>query len=107
MIVYNNAMLHFTLNIANPFSKDCTHRTFWDFYRKLSKNKAIEIEVTNDSPYSLLYLNVDLSWRGRDHAGFGFDISIMRYSFHFSIYDVRHWNYDTGTWEKPDTGSDQ
>jgi hypothetical protein len=37
-----------------------------------------------------------------DHAGIEFGIGIFGYGVNFRIYDTRHWNSDTDTWEEHD-----
>lgn len=64
---------------------------------QISANKAWEIEHTY---YSGSLFDVDVSWSIReDHAGFELVIGIFGYGVHFHIYDTRHWNYETKSWE--------
>ena len=64
---------------------------------KLFGNKAWELEHTY---YSGSLFDIDISWGIReDHAGFEICLGIFGYGIHFHIYDTRHWNYTTNTWE--------
>jgi hypothetical protein len=35
----------------------------------------------------------------RDHAGLDFELALFGYGVHFMIYDERHWNWETNSWE--------
>lgn len=49
----------------------------------------------------LVNLELDLFWRGHDHAGPSILIELFGYMFHAKIYDSRHWNYDKACWYLP------
>ena len=86
--------------LTNPF--DC-----WDYFKnlgcisgRLTKHKAWELEHTY---YSTIIIDVDVNWQVRDsHAGFTLALGILGYGVIFRIYDIRHWNYETNTWENYD-----
>ena len=67
---------------------------------RLTKNLAWELEHSYYSG-SLLDIDIELS-RDEDHAGFDLTVGLLGYGIHFRIYDIRHWNYETNTWENYD-----
>lgn len=89
-------MLKFSITAKNPYSKD-VHCNIWECYKPVSKNKGFEAEYYY-SNYNLFHFLVDLSWRGEDHAGPEFEVSLLGYSIRFKIYDYRHWDYAMGNW---------
>lgn len=64
---------------------------------RLAKHLAWELEHTYHSG-DLFEVDVRVSAR-EDHAGLSFDLCLFGYSVHFQIYDTRHWNYGTNSWE--------
>jgi len=43
--------------------------------------------------------NFHTRWtRKIDHAGFMFDLTILGFSIHKEIYDVRHWDFEKDNW---------
>jgi len=72
------------------------------FDKKITKNKAISIELLKDANwdgYHLLNFQFQYLWKA-DHAGPKIEISIAKFSFFFSIYDIRHWDDEKDCWEK-------
>jgi len=62
-------------------------------------NKFWELQISNE--FEGPYFNFKISWtRKEDHAGFQILIEIFNFMFDFNIYDSRHWDYDTNTYEK-------
>jgi len=68
------------------------------YYRKLSKNKGIEISSRNNFKSNIFDLNCSIN-KKQSHAGFHFFIAIFTWIFEFNIYDVRHWDYENNCWE--------
>jgi hypothetical protein len=67
-------------------------------FRRITKNKVGEIELlfTNDLITGIVfYKNIHC-----DHAGIHLEISILGLTIPFSIYDIRHWDYDNDAYEK-------
>jgi hypothetical protein len=91
-------IFNFRLEVSNPFDR-------WDYFKplgcisgQLSAHKAWELEHSLLSP---MLLHIDISWtRNKDHAGLTVGIGVFGYGVLFSIYDTRHWNYTTNTWEE-------
>ena len=62
--------------------------------KKLTKNKAFEMNLIfwkNSSDIFKLLLNFTHKC---DHSGFRFDFELLGVAFNFTIYDIRHWNYE-------------
>lgn len=99
-------MLSFDIAIRNPWTKD-DFKDLWsmcgDFperYRLL-KTKGWELQLSRYSG-NLLSLHIDLSWRGRSHAGPSIEICLLGVVFEAQIIDCRHWDHAKGTWEEID-----
>lgn len=78
-------------------------KQLFHFFRKLSKNKGVEIEILwlskkNISHY--YYFSHHWCFRG-DHAGFVVHFQIFKFEFRLDIYDFRHWNYQENRWFSP------
>ena len=61
------------------------------FSNKITKNKAVEMQLTtfNHNPW----INFELSFHFRrkgDHPGFFFYVSIAKLWFEFNVYDIHH-----------------
>lgn len=69
--------------------------------RPISKNKNISVQLTKWDIYSLFKVELDLEFKGRDHAGCGLTIDLLWFYFSIQLYDSRHWNYDEGRWYLP------
>ncbi len=93
-------MISFSFNIANPFK----HEPFKDYWQRdfsISKNKTFEIGFYKYA-WNLLEFQLDLRWRGRDHAGPSIEVGIFGYTARIGISDNRHWNSITNDWQEYD-----
>ena len=88
-------MIHFNLQILNPWTERFDY--LWGVGRKLSKNKAVELQVCRCT--TILELSFAYTVN-QDHAGLRIIFALLGYDISFNIYDTRHWNYDLKTWEK-------
>lgn len=64
---------------------------------KIGKYKAFEIEIFwGENHWNSSWFTLKLESREKcDHPGFFFELSLLRlFSFSFSFYDGRHWNWD-------------
>lgn len=95
-------MIKTNITIRNPFAKDEKCLLAWDKTLALTKHKTFEVEVCSASMYNLFEFSLDLSWRGRDHAGPELHVELVGFEATIKIYDNRHWNYIKGTWEQCD-----
>lgn len=94
-------MIRFNFSIRNPWTKDSPEsKTYFSYESLLNKNWGISIQCSQMGCYDLLGLELDLSWRGEDHAGPCINVEILGYLVRFKIYNTKHWDYDNGTWEK-------
>lgn len=70
----------------------------FNFHEKLAC-KAIEVEMYYvEKHWNLFEIYFGLT-NHCDHAGLKFNFEILGLCFSFNIYDRRHWNYETNTWE--------
>jgi hypothetical protein len=70
----------------------------WNKSGSITKRKHWELELYRDFS-DLFGITVDTFCSGRDHAGPSIKLSLIGYTFHASIYDSRHWNYEANDWE--------
>ena len=90
-------MINLRLELKNPWAKD-KFKNLGCLHGRISKNKAWELEHTF---YDGLLIDIDFSiTRHCDHAGLNIVLGILGYAVHFSIYDTRHWDYETNDWKK-------
>jgi len=71
-------------------------KSYWETHYILSEHKAFEAQLSNTN--QLTGLNLDISFRGKDHAGPSLEVSLLGIELSLQIYDNRHWNYDKETW---------
>lgn len=90
-------MLRLDLVICNIWARE-NFKAFWNKSGSFTPNKHWELEFTSYSK-DFLGIRLDTRWRGRDHAGFSVELILLGYNFHANIYDSRHWNYKTNSWE--------
>lgn len=94
-------MIFFKLVVDNPWFKPSKYFESRDyFYRdgSFTKNKHWELQISRWETCRLADLDLDLRWRGHDHAGPSFEIELFGYMFAAKIYDARHWNHEEGRW---------
>ncbi len=73
-------------------------KSLWEKSGSITKNKHWDLQLTRYKP-DYLGLRLDTCWRGRDHAGFSVELILFGYNFHANIYDSRHWDYKTNSWQ--------
>jgi hypothetical protein len=86
------------IHVYNFFQKKNKFKTLLSFYRPLTKNKSLELEILY-SNYFLFKLELDMSFTGKDHAGIRFEICLLGLEFTLNFYDNRHWDCDADAWE--------
>jgi hypothetical protein len=91
-------MINIHLNLTNPFSN--RFGIVKSLHGLLSKNKAWEFNIYKVS--SVVSVGFNLTFRC-DHAGLRGEISLLGYEIEANVYDTRHWDYETNTWEKYDS----
>lgn len=94
-------MIDLRFYIMRPkFLSNDLYRNIFDFSKKLTENKAFEAEcfVCNNSQ-NIVEFEIDLHLWGKDHAGPSVCFALFGLHLGLSLYDIRHWNYTTNTWE--------
>lgn len=102
-------MIRLQFDFVNPWKHDVEidyNRHWVDINRRLFGNRNFMFEIFRGAPYSIFKIDIDLAWRGSDHAGPGFEIEIYGYTIHCEFYDSRHWDWDRGAWEDYDDDQD-
>jgi hypothetical protein len=89
-------MIYFNVNIRNP--------RWWDRFKPIKtwvgstflEHKFWEIQISK----SCELLRLEFSWTVQeDHAGIRLELGLLGYQIDFNIYDHRHWDTDTNTWQ--------
>ena len=88
-------MIYFNLNLRHPNWVDrFKNIKVWHGPTPL-KNKYWEIQlIKNDNLISIEFGFTEK----QDHAGLNLELGLLGYETHFTIYDNRHWNYETNDW---------
>ena len=90
-------MISTHFRIENPWAKD-DFSSLWDKSWLVASCTAIELQCIK---YSYNIFEFQFAWNIRsDHAGVKFNVGIFGYSFHFDLYDTRHWDREKSAWEK-------
>jgi len=93
-------ILNLRFELTNPFDRWDHFRNLGSLFGRISEHKAWELE---HSYYSPLLIDIDAKWTHRtDHAGIEIGIGLLGYGVSFRIYDNRHWNHTTNSWEEHD-----
>ena len=90
-------MINFILKIRNPFSGN-NFKTIWEKIGDFTEYKNWEFGIYYHSG-TMLGIDIDLSWHGRDHAGPKIELTVLGLNFLLQIYDVRHWDYEKRRWQ--------
>jgi hypothetical protein len=88
-------MILLKFNIRNPWSDCFQNLRYWTGKFPV-KYKHWEFEILQGP--DIINLHLGFTHR-QDHAGLDFELSLFGYGVHFMIYDERHWNWDTNSWE--------
>ncbi len=90
-------MIDLRFELRNPWSKD-RFKNLGCLHGKISKNIAWELEHTF---YDVLLVDCEFKFTTKeDHAGLSVMVGILGYAVHFTVYDVRHWDYETKNWKE-------
>lgn len=93
-------MIDFHFSIRNPFRKGWKPQTdYFCWEPRLFGHKCLTIQMSKMSGFNLFALDLDLTWRGQDHAGPRIAIEFCKFYFAIGIYDDRHWDDENNTWE--------
>ena len=88
-------MIYLRFELRNPWSKD-RFKNLGCIHGQITKNKHCELEHTY---YDGMLLDCEFKFTTKeDHAGLSIMLGILGYAVHFSIYDIRHWDYENKRW---------
>ena len=93
-------MVRFGLTIYNPIATKFRWRCVrcWEEMIPFLRHKAYCIQIDHQNPDNVFSLDIDVRFRGEDHAGPKVALEFMGWSLDAKIYDTRHWNFDAGRW---------
>jgi hypothetical protein len=91
-------MLKFRFGVANPF-KFKEFRNIWNRSWTVTENKTLELQFYRYA-YEVFNCDLDLVWKGSDHAGPNFELNILGWNVRLGLIDNRHWDYNRDTWEE-------
>jgi hypothetical protein len=92
-------MIDFRFSIQNPWHNDKTS-PWVDIHQNdkpITKNKTLEYGIDYHT-WDWFVLDIDLRWRGEDHAGPKFFIRVFGLGLRIGISDNRHWNSGENRW---------
>jgi hypothetical protein len=90
-------MINLKFAIEYPFTRISFNHIFCRSWNTFLKHKHFELEVYQDCD-NLLHFH--FNWTTRcDHAGVKLELGLFGYELIFNLYDSRHWNCKTNTWE--------
>ena len=87
-------MIHISFGLSNPWGRPFDN--LWNRSGLITTHKAWEVEILQ----TRTMIGFELSFTQRQsHAGLTVELAVLGRSVCFTIYDTRHWNHKTGTWE--------
>jgi hypothetical protein len=87
-------MLRLNFTVENPWSDKFDAGWAWGGH--FAGNKAWEAQFYRSN--TIVEAVTELTHR-QDHAGIRLELGLFSFNFTFQIYDTRHWNYATNSWE--------
>jgi hypothetical protein len=89
-------MFNIAAELSNPFRKMSNRFDYISLSNGiLSNHLAWELEWVKNT--IILGFSLSLTTK-QDHAGLTCNIGLFGNTLHLTIYDIRHWNYDTNSW---------
>lgn len=89
--------MYFNFSIRNFFKDERRYKSHFFFFKKISKNKNIEVECTTDT-WNIFSFEFKIGYK-EDHAGVSLEVSLLGTQIYFKFYDIRHWDYKNNCWE--------
>lgn len=89
--------MYLNFSIRNFFKDTRKYKSYFLFFKKLSKHKNIEIECITDTWY-IFRFEFKIGYK-EDHAGVSLSLSLLGTEIYFKFYDCRHWDYKNDCWE--------
>lgn len=87
-------MIYISVGLSNPWGRPFDN--LWNRSGSLTKNKSWEAEFC----VTRTMIGFEFGYTCRQsHAGLTLEISLLGRSLSFQVYDNRHWNHTTNTWE--------
>lgn len=87
-------MIHISVGLSNPWGRPFDN--LWNRSGLITTHKAWEVELLQ----TRTMIGFEFSFTQRQsHAGLTVELAVLGRSVCFTIYDTRHWNHETGTWE--------
>jgi len=93
-------MIRVGFAVSWPWRCTVEPRHFAAFSKNITAHKTFELQISRFDLDRIIDIDLDLNWRGRDHAGPKLELSVLGYYFAVLVYDNRHWDYDLNQWEK-------
>jgi len=90
-------MIRIDFSLRNPL-KYRPWQNIWQRAWSVSAHRTLEVCIDHYA-YDIVSFELDLGWRGSDHAGPSFGLRLFGLGFNISLPDNRHWNYATNSWE--------
>jgi hypothetical protein len=87
-------MIHLSFGLSNPWGRP--FENLWNRSGLITRHTAWEVEILQTN--QLFGFEFWYTQR-QSHAGLTVELALLGYSLSFMIYDTRHWNYETNTWE--------
>ena len=89
-------MINIWVAFRNPF-KVQPFRAVWFREKHLTQHKTVELQISRYA-FNWLELQIDLNWRGTDHAGPWIMVGAFGWQLDIRMYDRRPWNDETNNW---------
>ena len=87
-------MIYINIGLSNPWGRPFVN--LWNRSGLITNHKAWEAELLQ----TRTLIGFEISYtRCQSHAGLTLELALLGYSISFQIYDTRHWNHDTNSWE--------
>ena len=87
-------MIYLSFGLSNPWGRPFDN--LWNRSGLITNYMAWEVELCVVK--TLIGFEINYT-RRQDHAGLTVELTLFGRSISFQIYDTRHWNHKTGTWE--------
>ena len=87
-------MIYINVGVSNPWGRPFAN--LWNRSGLITNHKAWEAELLQ----TRTLIGFEISYtRRQSHAGLTLELALFGYSISFQIYDTRHWNHITNSWE--------
>lgn len=90
-------MLYASFNIKNIWNKRQNYNNVFFWHKRIAKNKSIEFQIIDDNDI-LFKVELEIAFRGKDHAGPSLVLGLFGVELSLQIYDHRHWDYASNRW---------